>query len=51
MQLLVSCARKLLLLTDNKEELIESQMEKLFCIWMYEDVSDAAITDLVVTKE
>ena len=22
---------------ENKEELIESQMEKLFCIWMYED--------------
>ena len=36
---------------DNKEELIESQMEKLFCFWMYEDVSGDAIGDLVVTKE
>ena len=36
---------------DNKEELIESQMEKVFCIWMYKDASGDVSGDLLVTRE
>ena len=35
----------------NKEELIESQMEKIFCIWMYKDASGDVSGDLLVTRE
>ena len=36
MQLNLPDAQQKLAVNGQKEELIESQMEKMFCIWMYE---------------